>query len=128
MGPVLRTAIVTGVWLLAQGCVGWFLLRPRGRPYKAFVVVIHIVLFLPIAGGWAYTVQGLSTVPGSHTGSWIAQIVMGLAVFSQLVFGSILTAGRKVPAPGGFVRAHTIGVAAALTGSLAGIVCMLSGV
>jgi hypothetical protein len=119
---------VTGVWLLAQGLFAWFLLRPKGRPYKAFIVVIHIVLFLPIAGGWFYTVQGLTTLAGSHVGSWIAQIVMGFAVFSQLVSGSILTAGRKVPAPGDFVLTHTIGMAAALAGSLAGIVCLLSGV
>jgi hypothetical protein len=128
MGPVLRTAVVTGVWLLAQGVVGRLLLRPKGRPYKAFIVVIHIVLFLPIAAGWVYTVLGLSTVPGNHVGSWIAQIVMGLAVASMLVVGSILTAGKKVPAPGAFVLTHTIGTAVALTGSLAGIVCILSGV
>ena len=128
MGPVLGTAVVTAVWLLVQGLVGWLLLRPKGRPYRAFIVVIHVILFLPIAAGWVYTVLGLSTVSGNHVGSWIAQIVMGLAVFSQLVSGSILTAGRKVPSPRGLVLIHTIGMAAALIGSLAGIVCMLSGV
>jgi hypothetical protein len=127
MGPVLRTAVVTAIWLLVQGFVGGLLLGRKGRPYKALVVVLHIVLFLPVAAGWAYTVSGLSTVSGSHVGSWIAEIVMGLAVVVLLAGGVILTAGRKVPAPKGFVLSHQIGVAAALTGSLAGIVCMLLG-
>ena len=128
MADVLRTAVVTAAWLLAQSLVGWFLLRPKGRPYKAIVVVIHIILFLPIAAGWVFTVYGLSTASGNHAGSWIAQVVMGVAVFSLLVVGSILTAGKKLPAPRGFVLAHLIGMAAALLGSLAGIVCMLFGV
>jgi hypothetical protein len=128
MGSILRTAIVTAVWLLVQGFVGALLLGRKGRPYKALIVVLHIVLFLPIAAGWAFTVYGLSTVPGNHVRSWIAQIVMGLAVVALLVGGSILTAGKKMPAPKGLVLSHQIGVAAALIGSLAGIVCMLFGV
>ena len=128
MGPVLRTAVVTAAWLLVQGIVGLLLLGRKGRPYKAFIVVLHILLFLPITAGWVYTVSGLSTVSGNHVGTWIAQIVMGLAVVSLLVGGSILTAGKKVPAPRGFVLAHKIGAAAALAGSLAGIVFMLFGV
>lgn len=128
MGSVLRTAIVTGAWLLAQGLVGSLLLGRKGRPYRALVVVIHIFLSLPITAGWIYTVSGLSAVSGNHVGSWIAEIVMGLAVVSLLVVGSILTAGKKVPAPKGFVRTHQIGAAAASIGSLAGIVCMLLGV
>jgi hypothetical protein len=90
-------------------------------------VVIHIILFLPIAAGWFFTVSGLSTVPGNHVGSWIAQIVMGLAVASLLFGGPILTAGKTVPAPRGLVLTHQLGMAAALLGSLAGIVCMLFG-
>ena len=128
MGSVLRTAVVTAVWLLAQGLVGGLLLGRKGRPYKAFIVVIHIFLFLPIAAGWVFTVFGLSGVSGNHVGSWIAQIVMGLAVVSLLVGGSILTAGTRVPTPKGLVRTHQIGMAAASLGSLAGIVCMLFGV
>jgi hypothetical protein len=128
MADVLRTAVVTAAWLLAQSLVGWFLLRPKGRPYKAIVVVIHILLFLPIAAGWVFTVYGLSAASGNHAGSWIAQVVMGLAVFSLLVVGSILTAGKKLPAPRAFVLVHKIGMSAALLGSLAGIVCILSGV
>ena len=128
MGSVLRTAVVTAVWLLGQGLVGGLLLGRKGRPYKAFIVVIHVILFLPIAAGWVYTVQGLSTLSGNHVGSWIAEIVMGLAVLALLVGGSILTAGKKVPAPKGLVRTHQIGMAAASLGSLAGIVCMLFGV
>jgi hypothetical protein len=128
MGAVLRTAIVTAVWLLVQGFIGHLLLGRKGRPYKAILVVIHIIVFLPIAAGWAYTVSGLSTVSGNHVGSWIAQIVMGLAVASLLVVGSILTAGRKIPSPRGLVLTHKIGATAALIGSLAGIVCMLSGI
>ena len=128
MGAVLRTAVVTAVWLLVQGLIGLLLLGRKGRPYKAFIVVIHIIVFLPIAAGWAYTVSGLSTVSGNHVGSWIAQIVMGLAVVLLLVVGTILTAGRKIPSPRGLVLTHKIGATAALTGSLAGIVCMLFGV
>jgi hypothetical protein len=128
MDPVLRTAVVTGVWLLVQSLVGVLLLRRKGRPYKAVIVALHIFLFLPITAGWIYTVSGLSTVSGNHVGSWIAQIVMGLAVVSLLAVGSILTAGRKVPAPRGFVLTHQIGAAAALAGSVAGIVCLLVGV
>jgi hypothetical protein len=128
MGPLLRTAVVTAAWLLVQGIVGALLLGRKGRPYKAFIVAIHIVLFLPIAAGWAYTVSGLSAASGNHVGSWIAEIVMGLAVASLLVVGSILTAGRKVPAPKALVRTHQAGMAAASIGSLAGIVCMLLGV
>ncbi len=90
--------------------------------------MIHVIVFVFTAAGWFYTVQGLSTVSGSHVGSWIAQMVMGLAVVSLLVGGIILTAGRKVPAPRGSVLAHYLGGAVALLGSLAGIVCMLSGV
>ena len=128
MGPVLRTAIVTAVWLLVQALVGALFLGRKGRPYKAPVVVIHIVLlFLPIAAGWYFTVSGLSTVPGNHVGSWIAQIVMGLAVVSLLVGGPILTAGKTVPAPKGLVLTHQLGMGAAALGSLAGIVCMLVG-
>ncbi|HUZ17740.1 MAG TPA: excinuclease ABC subunit UvrA [Spirochaetia bacterium] len=89
--------------------------------------MIHIIVFLYIAAGWFYTVQGLSTVSGNHVGSWIAQIVMGLAVVSQVVVGAILAAGRKVPAPVGLVLVHKVGIAVALLGSLAGIVCLLSG-
>ena len=128
MGPVLRTAVVTAVWLLVQVLVGALLLGRKGRPYKAFIVVIHVFLFLPITAGWVFTVYGLSAVSGSHVGSWIAQIVMGLAVLSLLVVGSILTAGKNVPAPRGFVLIHQIGAAAALAGSFAGIVCLLVGV
>ena len=128
MGPVFRTAVVTAAWLLIQGLVGILLLGRKGRPYKAFIVVIHVFLFLPITAGWVFTVYGLSAVPGNHVGAWIAQIVMGLAVVSLLVVGSILTAGKKVPAPSGLVLTHQIGAAAALAGSLAGIVCMLVGV
>ena len=128
MGPVLRTAVVTAIWLLVQGLIGHLLLGRKGRPYKAIIVVIHIIVSLPIAAGWAYTVSGLSTMSGSHVGSWIAQIVMGLAVVSQLVVGSILTAGRKIPSPKGLVLTHKIGRMAALIGSLAGIVCMLFGI
>ncbi len=127
MGSVLRSAVVTGAWLLVQGLVGGLLLGRKGRPYKVPIVVIHIALFLPIAAGWVFTVQGLSAVPGTHTGSWIAQTAMGLAVVSLLVGGSILTAGKKVPAPKGFVLTHQIGMAIALLGSLAGVVCMLIG-
>ncbi len=126
MGPVLRTAVVTAVWLVAQDLVGLFGLQGR-RPYKALLVVIHIVLFLPIAGGWFFTVYGLSAVSGAHVGSWIAEIVMGLAVLSLLVVGVVLTAGRKAPAPRPLVLGHQVGAAAALLGSVAGIVCMLLG-
>lgn len=128
MSDLLRTAVVTAAWLLAQSLVGWFLLGPKGRPYKAIVAVVHILVFLPIATGWVFTVYALSTAGGYRVGSWIAEVVMGLAVFSQLVVGIILTAGKKRPAPRGLVLAHTIGTAAALAGSLAGIVCMLSDV
>ena len=128
MGSVLRTAVATAVWLLVQGLVGGLLLGRKGRPYKAYIAVIHIILFLPIAAGWAFTVYGLWTLSGNHLGSWIAQIAMGLAVVSLLVGGSILTAGKKVPAPKGPVLAHQIGMAVASLGSLAGIVCMLFGV
>ena len=128
MGPVLRTAVVTAVWLLVQGLIGFLLLGRKGRPYKALIVVIHIIVILFITAGWVYTVSGLSTVSGNHVGSWIAQIMMGVAVILQLVVGSILTAGRKIPAPGGLVLTHKIGAAAALIGSLAGILCMLFGV
>jgi len=124
----LRTAVVTAVWLLVQGFVGLLLLGRKGRPYKALIVVIHIIVILFITAGWVYTVSGLSTVAGNHAGSWIAQIVMGLAVVSTLVGGSILTAGRKIPAPRGLVLTHKLGATAALIGSLAGIVCMLFGV
>jgi hypothetical protein len=127
MDPVLRTAIVTAAWLLVQGLVGILLLGRKGRPYKALAVVLHIVVFLPIAAGWAFTVQGLSALPGAHIGTWIAQVMMGLAVVLLLVGGTILTAGKKVPAPTGLVLAHRIGAAAALAGSLAGIVCVLLG-
>ena len=127
MGPVLRTAVVTAAWIVVQGLVGFLLLGRNGRPYKALIVVIHIIVFLYIAAGWFYTVQGLSTVSGNHVGSWIAQIVMGLAVVSQVVVGAILAAGRKVPAPVGLVLVHKVGIAVALLGSLAGIVCLLSG-
>ena len=95
MGSVLRTAVATAVWLLVQGLVGGLLLGRKGRPYKAYIAVIHIILFLPIAAGWAFTVYGLSTLSGNHLGSWIAQIAMGLAVVSLLVGGSILTAGKN---------------------------------
>jgi len=44
MGPVLRTAVVTAAWLLVQGIVGLLLLGRKGRPYKAFIVVLHILL------------------------------------------------------------------------------------
>jgi hypothetical protein len=128
MNPVLRTAVVTAVWLLVQGFVGLRLLGLKGRPYKALSVVLHIFLFLPIAAGWFYTVAGLSTVSGNHVRTWIAEIVIGLTVVLLLVGGSILTAGKKVPAPKGLVLTHQIGAAAALTGSLAGIVCLLLGV
>lgn len=128
MGLVLRTAVVTAAWLLVEGLVGILLLGRKGRPYKAVIVVIHIAVFLSISAGWAYTVSGLSKLSGNHVGSWIAQIVMGLAVVSQMVVGSILTAGKKLPAPRGLVLTHTIGAPAALIGSLAGIVCMLFGV
>ena len=128
MGPLLRTAVVTAAWLVVQGFVGCLLLGRKGRPYKAFIVVIHIIVSVFITAGWFYTVSWLSTMSGNHAGSWIAEIVMGSAIVSQLVFGSILTAGRKVPAPKGFIRVHQIGAAAALTGSLAGIVCILFGV
>ena len=127
MDPVLRTAVVTAGWFVVQGLVGALLLGRKGRPYKAWRVVIHIILFLPIAAGWSYTVSGLSAEPGNHVGSWVAQAVMGLAVASLLVSGSILTGGRKIPAPTGPVLAHKIGVAAALAGSLAGIVCLALG-
>ncbi|MGO9309396.1 MAG: hypothetical protein ACLQDL_10280 [Spirochaetia bacterium] len=128
MGPVVRTAVVTGAWLLVQGFVGALLLGRKGRPYKALIVVLHIVLFFPIAAGWAFTMYGLSTASGNHVWSWIAQIVMGLAVVSLLVDGLILIAGKKVPAPRGSVLRHQFGAAAALLGSLAGIACMLLGV
>jgi hypothetical protein len=127
MGLVLRVAVVTAVFLVAQGVVGGLLLGRKGRPYKVPIVVIHIILFLPIAAGWFYTVSGLSTVPGNHVGSWTAQVVMGLAVVSLLVGGLTLTAGKTAPAPKGLVLTHQLGMAAALTGSLAGIVCMLFG-
>src|SRR5271157_4402571 len=106
MGSTLRTAVVTAVWLLVQGLVGVLLLGRKGRPYKAPNAVIHIFLFLPITAGWVFTVYGLSAVSGNHVGSWIAQIVMGLAVLSLLVVGSILTAGKNVPAPSGLVLTH----------------------
>jgi hypothetical protein len=128
VSDLLRTAVVTGAWLLAQSIFGWFVLRPRGRPYKAIFVVIHIALFLPIAAGWCFTVYALSIAGGPRAGTWIAEVVMGLAVLSQLIVGLILTAGRKRPAPGGFVLVHTIGMPTALLGSLAGIVCTLLGV
>ena len=128
MGPVLRTAVVTAVWLLIQEFVGFLMLGRKGRPYKAVGAVIHIIVFVFIAAGWGYTVSGLSALPGSHVGSWIAQVVMGLAVVLALVGGIILTAGRKIPAPQGLVLSHKVGAAAALAGSLAGIVCMLLGV
>ncbi len=128
MNAVLRTAIVTAIWLLLQGLVGFLLLERKGRPYKAYIVVIHIILFLPIAAGWFYTVYGLSAVAGNHFGSWISQVVMGLAVVWLLVVGIILTAGREVPAPKGLVLGHKVGMATASLGSVAGIVCMLFGV
>ena len=127
MGPVLRTAVVTAAWLLVQDLVGILMLGRKGRPYKALGAVIHIIVFLFIAAGWGYTVSGLSTLPGNHIGSWIAQVVMGLAVVVTLVGGIILTAGRKIPAAQGLVLTHKVGAAAALAGSLAGIVCMLLG-
>ena len=128
MGIVLRSAVVTAAWLVIQGFFGGLLLGRKGRPYKAFLVVIHIVLFLFIAAGWVSTVYGLSTLSGRHGGAWAAQAVMGLAVLWLLVGGAVLTAGRNVPAPGGLVLSHKVGMAAALLGSLAGIVCMLLGV
>lgn len=124
---LLTVAVVTAAWVLVQGLIGALLLRRKGRPYKVPIVVIHIVLFLPVAAGWVFTVQGLSTASGTHVGSWIAEIVMGLAVGSLLVSGSILTTGKKVSAPKGVVLAHQTGVAVALLGSLAGIVFMLFG-
>ncbi len=124
MDFVLLTAVVTAVWVLAGGFVGVFLLAPKGRPYKAWRLVIHIILVIPIAAGWVFTVQGLSNVSGNQVGSLIAEIVMGLAVVSLLVSGPILAAGKEVPAPRGFVLAHQIGMAVALLGSFAGIVCI----
>ena len=123
----MRTAVVTAAWLVVQALVGLLGLKGR-RPYKAVIVVIHVVVAVFIAAGWFYTVSGLSAVTGNHVGSWIAQTVMGLAVVSLLVAGVILTAGRKVPAPKGLVLAHHAGTAIAAAGSLAGIVCMLAGV
>ena len=126
MGAVLRTAIVTAVWLLVQGVVGLPGLKGR-RPYRAWILVVHIIVSLFIIAGWVFTLSGLSRVPGNHLGSWIAEIVMGLALVALLIGGSILTAGRKVPAPTGLVLAHHIGAGVALLGSLTGIVTLWSG-
>jgi len=128
MSHVLLTAVVTTAWVLVEGLVGRLWLGRRGRPYRTPAVVIHIVLFLPVAAGWFFTVQGLLAAPGDHVGSWIAQVLMGLAAVGLLVSGSVLTAGRKVPSPRGPVVSHWIAIALTLLGSVAGIVCMLSGV
>ncbi len=127
MGLVLRTAVVTAAWIVVQSLIGYLLLRPKGRPYKAWKVVIHVIVFVFIAAGWGYTVSGLSSLQGSHLGSWIAEVVMGLAVLWTLVGGIVLTAGRVVPAPKAMVLAHQVGNLVALLGSLAGVVCMLAG-
>jgi hypothetical protein len=127
MDPVLRTAVVTAGWVVVQILVGYLLLRPKGRPYKAYKVVIHVIVMVFVAGGWFYTVSGLSGMSGSHVGSWIAEILMGLAVAWLLASGVVLTAGRKVPAPRGLVLGHQVGNAAALLGALAGVLCLLLG-
>ena len=128
MGAVLRSAIVTAAFLLVQGAFGGWLLGRRGRPYRWYIVVIHVILFVFIAAGWFFTTQGLSAVAGNHVGSWIAQILMGLGVALLLVGGLILAAGRKVPAPRGLVGIHQLGTGAAILGSLAGILFMLLGI
>jgi hypothetical protein len=128
MDPVLRTAVVTAAWVVVQSLVGYLLLRPKGRPYKAWKVVIHVIVFVFIAAGWGYTVSGLSALQGSHVGSWIAEAVMGLAVLWTLVGGVVLVAGRVVPAPKRLVFGHQLGNLVALLGALAAIVCMLAGV
>ncbi len=120
MGPVLRTAVVTAAWLLVQGIVGLLLLGRKGRPYKAFIVVLHILLFLPTTAGWVYTVSAYRQC---------LEITLGHGLLRLCWVGcSLSAAGKKVPAPRGFVLAHKIGAAAALAGSLAGIVLMLFGV
>ena len=124
---MLRTAVVTFVFLLVQGLIGALLIGRRGRPYRAVPVVVHIVLLLFISGGWFYTVSGLSAAAGNHLGSWISESLMGLGVLLLLAGGVILTAGRKVPAPRGLVLTHQLGTAAAFVGGVACIVCLLAG-
>jgi hypothetical protein len=124
----LLFAIVTFAWLLIQGFVGARLLMPKGRPYKVPVAVLHVLLFLPIAAGWYYTVTQLTMETGSHPGSWISEIVMGAGVAWMLIVGIMLIGGRKIPAAKGLVDAHRLGMLVVTLGGLGGIVSMLIGV
>jgi hypothetical protein len=121
-------AVVTLAWLLLQGFVGARLLMPKGRPYKVPIAALHVVLFLPIAGGWFSTVAQLAKESGPHLGSWISESAMGIAVVWMLVVGIILVSGRKAPAPKAFTNAHRLGMMVIAPASIAGIICMLVGV
>jgi len=86
--------LVEGILILATILVGYFLGK-KGKPYGKVKLVIHIFFYLWFTMGFVFIARALYTAK-TATVIWDPVIIMGLAILTQLVTGTVMLASKKV--------------------------------